>query len=250
MKLLATFHQAILDNDASSITPALKKHPRLSAAQQFAIYSDGYRIRLREALQADYPALLDYLGETEFNALANRYIEQTPPTSYSLDAYPYPFAAFVSTSHGDIFAHDLATLESTIAEVFYMPDSEPLRPDALSGLSPETFAETKLKLRTASQLLAFNHPASNYLTAQRTNGNPAKPNAAKSWLLIYRHRNEVQRLPLTELSHALLEQLAQDLTIGAALDTIATRYPDQMDKIVANLNPWFAQWLAEGVFRN
>ena len=67
---LTTFHQAILTNDATAVLPALKPHPRLSGAQQFAIYSEGYRIRLVAAIASDYPLTRALLGEKKFDAAA------------------------------------------------------------------------------------------------------------------------------------------------------------------------------------
>jgi len=163
MKLLADFHQAILANDSTKIISTLKAHPRLSPEQQFAIYADGYRIRLIQAIRSDYPALIDFLGEQKFDALALQYIEKNPPQSYNLDFYPHKFAEFISNNSDDIFAKELAILEGAIAEVFMLPDSNPLSPETFSNLSTEKFGDKKLQLRTASRLLEFSTNVNEWL---------------------------------------------------------------------------------------
>ncbi len=167
MKLYSDFHKAILENDAAKITPAFKAHSRLTGIQQFAIYSEGYRIRLKQAIRSDYPILLKLLGDSAFDALAGAYIEQIPPTSYNLDFYPHKFAVFVGERLNEVFASELATLEATIAEVFMLPDSEPFSLDKFSKIVPENFGNMVFNLRAACRLLQFSYPVSEWLSDAR-----------------------------------------------------------------------------------
>ncbi len=249
MKLLEEFHSAILMGDGTEILSAIKPHPRLSPAQQFAIYAGGYRVRLIAAIRSDYPALLEYLGDSGFDALALAFIEKNPPTSYNLDFYPHKFAEFVQENSEDIFAKDLARLEGTIAEVFMLPDSEPLAANTLQQLSPEEFGGLKLRLRTAARLLTFSTNVHDWLTQQRSENQNHKPEARDpSHLLIYRHNNEVQRLPLSAAAFALLQQLEAGKTVATAIDNVENANPEYMDEIASNLQSWFAQWLSDGFF--
>lgn len=248
MKLLADFHAAILENNAAKIASALKPHPRLSPEQQFAIYADGYRIRLLQAIRSDYPELIAYLGENIFDKLASGYIEKNPPTSYNLDFYPHKFASFISQNSSDVFVMELAILESAIAEVFMLPDSDALAADALTKLSPEELGETRLNLRTASHLLKFSTNANEWLTAERS-GNSIEPKTTENFLLIYRHNNEVHRLPLSQAAYLLLAELLQGNTLNQALESIAAQSPELLQTIAENLQIWFAEWVGNGVFR-
>lgn len=249
MKLLSDFHTAILKNDGSDIFSALTPHPRLSPAQQFAIYSSGYRIRLIAAIKSDYPALLQVIGGEEFDKLALQYIEQTPPTSYNLDIYPHDFAKFVRTQCDDIFVKELATLEAVIAKVFMLPDSKPLPADKLIGLTPEDFAEIKLQLRTACQLLQLATNANDWLTHWKTTDNTNYELLTTDYyLLIYRHNNEVKRLELSAPAFALLSKLNDGFSVGEALDMVINETPYFMPEIASNLQIWFAEWVQNGVF--
>ena len=58
----------------SSILPAIVNSPRLDATSRLDIYANGYRLRLIEVLDADYPALRSLAGDDLFEQLATAYI--------------------------------------------------------------------------------------------------------------------------------------------------------------------------------
>ena len=256
MKLLADFHQAILTDDGAKIAHAIKPHSRLSPEEQFAIYSNGYRIRLLAAIRSDYPALTYYLGDKKFDNAALQYIEKNPPTSYNLDFYPHKFAEFYNACHpreggdlNDIFATELAILEATIAEVFMLSDSQPLAADALSKLTPEEFGDKKLQLRTASRMLKFFTNANDYLTSQRENKS-LNPNAQSQFILIYRHNNEVHRYELSNAEFLLLQQLLLDNTILQSLEKVTNEHEELAETITTSIQRWFQEWLNSSIFQN
>ena len=245
---LAIFHRAILANDASAVLPALKPHPRLSGAQQFAIYSEGYRMRLVAAIASDYPHTRDLLGGDVFDQYAGEYCETIPPTSYNLDFYPHPFGAWLADHSDDIFTGELARLEAGIAVVFMLPDSVPLAADSFTQLSPDAFGAQALKMRTAMQLMACDYPTNDWVRATRAGENPPRPEPQKTYVLLVRHHNEVQRIALDEAGYALLQALARGLTVEQALDAVIAEDGERLPAIAANLQAWFSVWIANGVF--
>lgn len=247
--LLKTFQDAVLSGEHAAILPAIKPHPRLSATQQFAIYSEGYRLRLLAAIRSDYPALIALIGNETFDVAAQQYIEATPSKSYTLDIYPHGFAGFFAKHSNDMFAAELALLEQAIAEVFTAPDSDVLAPDALAGVSMDVFAGMKLPLRDASKLLQFEYPVNDWLVAQRAGQNPAKSDATQTWLLVYRHHNEVKRLSMSHMEYLMLEKLDAGLDVGEALDSVAAGNPINAGDMKTNLQNWFANWMQSGVFK-
>jgi len=247
MTLLTDFHKALLVNDGAKIALALKPHPRLSPEQQFAIYADGYRIRLVAAIRSDYPASLDYLGEQKFDALALQYIEQNPPKSYNLDFYPHKFAEFVAENFEDVFAIELAILEGAIAEVFMLPDSEPLAPNALTNLSTEEFGEKKLQLRTASRLLQFYTNVNEWLNVQRA-GDKLQPEFITNFLWIYRHNNEVQRYELSQAEFLMLQQFSLGNTITETLEKVTGEHEELTEIVAENLQQYFQKWVSKEFF--
>ena len=77
--LQSQFQQGVLGaSKAPEILTALKQPPRIDAHEAFAVYRDGYRLRLAEFLSHDYPALRRFLGDAAFGALVEAYIEDKP----------------------------------------------------------------------------------------------------------------------------------------------------------------------------
>ncbi|MBV8938401.1 MAG: putative DNA-binding domain-containing protein [Alphaproteobacteria bacterium] len=246
--LLETFHDGILADDAAATLPHLRVNPRLPREAQLRVYSEGYRVRLIQAVRTDYPAFAEILGEASFQALALDYIAAHPPAHFNLDRYPHGFAAYAQTRVPP-FAAELARLEGAIAEAFMAEAGAPLPPAALAGLSPEAFGALRLPLRGGVRLLAFAYPVHAWLEAQREGKSAAanmeeKPN----WLCVHRHRNEIRRTPLAAPAFALLMQLGQGLSVAEALDEVLAQQPDAAADIAAGLQSWFAEWMALGVF--
>jgi len=244
-RLLDEFHTAILTGDTTSAAESIKKNTRIAPEEQLAIFIEGYRIRLTQAIRSDYPALLALLGDKIFDALALQYIKNHPPMGFNLDRYPHEFAAFMHDNRDDGFAAEIAALEGMIAEVFMMEESTPLTPSALTGLTPEDFGNLVLKPRNASRLLAFDYPVDDWLAAQRAGNIPSRPEKGATFLYVYRHQNNVQRVALTEAAYSLLGRLFNGLSVGEALDV-----PAHTESIAANLQLWFAEWMEKGFFRS
>lgn len=249
-KLMDTFHSALLTKDGSAAADTLRTNPRIAPQKQMAIYIEGYRLRLIQAIRSDYPTLLALLGEQDFDALALRFIEDNPPRHFNLDRYPHAFAAFVKVHGGDAFAADMAALEAAIAQTFMLEDSPPLTPEMLRGISPETFGSTVLALRTASCLLAMEHDAEACLLAVR-DGKPAMRSPVSAcYLMLVRHHNEVQRHALSYAEFLMLQTLRRGLPVGKALEALAEAHPDYLPEIAGQLQPWFTRWTEHGFFQS
>ena len=247
--LLETFQDSILARDDSKVLADIRVNPRLSPAQQMAIYTEGYRLRLLAAVRSDYPALLAYLGEAAFDAAVLAYIEATPSTFYNLDKYPHAFAPFFAAHTKEPFAAELAALEAAIAEIFIAPESPALESATLKGITAEAFGELVLVPRAASRLLAFAHPVSGWLNEQRKSSlPPPAPSPQTEYIFAYRHQNEVCREPLSQPAYLLLEELAKGAPVGQALENVINAHPQHMDAIAGSLQLWFSYWVSLGFF--
>ncbi len=240
--ILERFHGAILDNDSAAAEPDIKKGGRMS------IYIEGYRIRLLQAIRNDYPGLLGLLGDERFDKLALAFIEAKPPESFNLDRYPHVFAHYLT---GGLigFEYEIAMLESMIARVFMEDESVPLSSSAMEGLTSEAFGDIVLKPRTASRLVAFEYPVSQWFDVERAGSKPEIPSPNKSYLYIYRHRNNVQRFSLSEAAFLFLTQLFSGSAIGNSLEHVLAAHPQYEQEIITNIQLWFPEWLKKGFFR-
>lgn len=243
---LQALHDAMVHKQPDAIMPLIKpaRHNELSPQERLAVYADGYDIRLIDATLADYPALAHYMGEDECRAAIAAFVEVTPSTYWDLNRYPVAFADFLKRHSPDKSAHALADLECAIAEVFWLPESKPLTPDALAGLSEEAFGNQTFQLRTAAKLLKLDYAANEYLTAFRAEEHPKELAEKPEHLLVIRLDNEVKREVLEPMEHDLLHTLSSGQPFNEALNQIA----DQ-EALAITLPHYIARWLQSGFFR-
>jgi hypothetical protein len=262
--LQAWMHGAItqprgLMASAEEVEALVLPSARQTARERLAIYHQAYFARLLEVLREVFPVLLIALERETFDALALAYLEQHPPTAYSLNRLADQFVDFLRATRPPRedanapdwadFMIDVARLETTIEEVFDGPGSEgaaPLDASALAALSSEDVGAQRLQLAPSVRLLASDFPLHDYYTAARRAESPPLPAPSPSWQVIYRRDFVVRRLPLTAPAFALLSALAQQQSLSLALEAaLALSSPADL---APQLPAWFQQWSAEGLF--
>lgn len=240
---LRALHNATVNHQPEEVLPLVNpaRADEISACERIAIYTNGYTQRLADAVRADYPALVHWMGANIEKALAD-FVRSTPSTHWDLNRYPIGFAAFVEQSGAAAQTCALAALESAITEIFWAPDSEAVDAQALASLPEDAFAQLRFRLRTAAKLLRLTHNANAYLTAFRQGQAPASMEQQTEYLLVLRVENEVQRLMLEPEEFALLEHLTSGITFDDAL----ARMPEP-EMLAAKLPEYMARWLQWGV---
>lgn len=246
--LLGELQDAILSGDTRHAALAYRDKRDFPATQQLSVYADGYRIRLCKTVEADFPALLFYLGEARLRPLIGQFVETTPSRYWNLDRYPLSFADFIAAHASDPFATELARLENAIAEVYLGPESEPLSAHSLAAQA-EDLAALRLLPRRASALLANDFPVNDYLSRFRAGEAPQPPAAQPCYLAVYRHNNEVKRLEMEREEFLLLQSLAGGKALGEALEEDSLFDPAALETIVPKLSLWFQRWVENGVLR-
>ena len=194
--------------------------------------------------------MLYALGKSEFNRLVQSFIESAPSRHFNIDKYPVAFGEFVARSADLTFLKELARLESAIHAVYQEEETPAIARDWIEKQTPESLAGSMFLPRTASRLLAFTYPVNEYLTAFRAGENPAPPAPAASFLMVYRHKHQVQRLPLAEAEYALLEILAAGKTLDEALEDERFAPYITSESISGDLSGWFGRWVQEGCLRH
>jgi len=211
-----------------------------STRARLDVYADGYAIRLIDAVTADYPATMHYMGAEAFANAAALYVQRTPSAQWDLNLYSIGFAAQLEDAAGA-----LASVESAIAECFWLAESGALPPSALADISPENLAEKTLCLRKASRLLKLDYAANAYLSAFRAEV-PAVMEKQMEFLCVVRHRNEVQRHVLDAAEYGLLRALQDGLCFGEALEKIAGE--TDAGWLAEKLPGYMERWLTDGFF--
>ena len=241
---LTSLQTAILNKTPETVIDLLgRKTPSL--ARRLDAYIDGYRIRLQKTVASDYPATKHYLGGDIFDALVSDYVEQAHSTSYTIDRYPWGFADYLGVHANNPAASAIALLESTISEVFWLPDSKPFVPAA--DFSMEQLMDLTLRHRTASKLLHLDYGTEAYLAAFRDE-QAADIVKQDTFLFIVRHENHVRRHRLSR-AQALLFQTLSGKPFAEALEQVMTNHPEHAEDIQTELGNWLGKWIQEGFFR-
>lgn len=141
-ELQAMFQAGVLagHEDGAPVLDCVKNSRRTDRTTLFGVYVNAYRARLAEFLVADYPGLRALLGEEEFDALAQDYIDAEPSRRRNARWYTTRLPDFLRRSEtwrDNARAIDLALFERALTDAFDAPDTPALRLDALGGFAPE-----------------------------------------------------------------------------------------------------------------
>jgi len=238
---------------------------RLSSADRLRVYGNAYFARLLECLRAEFPAMVQVLGEDAFDGLTYGYLLEYTSPSYTLSRLaaelPNHLAQTRPPREADIedntpdfadFLIDLATLERTYSEVFDGPGPEQtptLRPADLEGLSVEQFAESRIVLHDCVRLLELRFPVHEYATAVRHGQEPDFPKARLTHLVVTRRDYLVRRFEVSPIQFALLAALIQRSTVGEALLAIQPHDAVEIGQLATDLRKWFLEWTAAPLFQ-
>ncbi|MEQ8789063.1 MAG: DNA-binding domain-containing protein [Pirellulaceae bacterium] len=238
-----------------------------TSVERLSVYAGAYYARLLSCLRDSFPTLVIALDEDLFDRFAFGYLQRYPSRSYTLGRLADRFLAYLEEtrptsiddgSRDDLefarwqqFVIDLARLEWTIDQVFDGPGNEsdpPLSAQAMSNLSPEAWQQARLQTAPCLRLLSFRFPVNDYFTAVREGEHPPRPEPEETFLALTRRDYIVRRHPLSRPQFVLLDALAERRTIGESI-ALAAHECDDLERLAADLQSWFANWTAAGFFQ-
>lgn len=187
--LQGRFARYILDGDADALAADLVAGARGNLVRRMAVYRDGYRLRLLEALRTTYPALHEFLGDEQFDALCTDYLRARPSAHPSLRWYGHDLGAFLA-GHTVAGAHpvlaELAAFEWALSLVFDAADAPALVFADLARIPGEDWPGLRFRLHPALQVLEMHTNAALIRRARDEGEAPPEPAALEqpvSWLL-------------------------------------------------------------------
>lgn len=97
---------------------------KVSAQQRLAVYYDAYRLRLLEALDANYPVLHTWIGDEEFEQLGLAYLDAHPSRHFSIRYFGHRLPEFLTTEPycDRRYLSEMAALEWALSEAFDAAD--------------------------------------------------------------------------------------------------------------------------------
>jgi hypothetical protein len=137
------FQSYLLGGEAAAIERHVVGTQKVPVATRLEIYGDGYRSRLIEALEANFPVLSELLGEEDFTTLGGAYVRSHDSPFFSIRYYGNELADFLATDPayaGAPVLAELARWEWAMSEVFDAADADPIGTETLAGVVPQEWA--------------------------------------------------------------------------------------------------------------
>jgi hypothetical protein len=201
-------------------------------------------------------SLLVLLGEERFDAMARGYLEGCPPESYSLRDLGDRLAAHLASDAAyaqDPLLAELARLEWCFVDAFDAPEAPPLDPSSLTSAREEDWPRARVDLHPSVQRIALGFASHDYRAAARrfhsgeTTEAPARPEATRVPLVVYRGPEKLHYLDLEPAAFALLDALGRGVPLEEACE-LAAREAGAADAsaLEPQVGAWFQHWTSLG----
>jgi len=235
----------------SALHGSLLGSPTLSVEQGLQIYHHAYRARLLDVLREDFPAVHYWLGDEQFDQLANAYLKANPSCHFSLRWLGERFADFIQHylhSEQTLALVELARLEWSFTLAFDSPDGEPLSLQQMASLAPGEWPGLQVQLLPCVQSfqLSYNSLAL-WQAAKAEAAFPASERLTPPMLcLIWRFERVSHYRSLHPAEAAALLGMCIEGWNFAQLCEHLAEHGESAPAIAAG---WLKQWLSEGLLR-
>ena len=216
--------------DDRTIAAAIVDAPPLPTLARLRIYRNAYRVRLIDCLGETYPILHAVLGDEDFAAVGEAFVEAHSSVHRSIRWYGGELSDFLKQrppfDAQPIFA-ELATLEWTLAEVFDAADAVALPRSALAAVDPSAWSGLVFEFHPSLRRLQFEWNTGAVWQAM-TRGEdpppPARADAPAPWLL-WRHNLQNYFRSMAADEAAALDAALRGATFGDICESLADRLP-------------------------
>ena len=227
---------------------------RLSPAEQLEIYREQFWLRHTSSLVEDFPGLGGILGQADWERLAEQYLREVVPTSFTLRDLGNELPAVIERAawlpHRELCL-DMARLELAYIEVFDAEDSAPLAPEQLASVPENRLGDARLVIAPSVRLLSVHYPVADLRRKLRADGEEpvAIPERAPQNLVVYRRDRSLWDMPLPGVAFAFLRALEQGLSLSAAA-THAAPTPELEAELAEGIGGWLQEWTTKGLIRD
>jgi len=229
---------------------------RLSPAEQLEIYREQFWLRHTSSLVEDFPGLCGILGQTEWERLAELYLVEVAPDSYTLrdlgSRLPQVIERAGWLSH-QALCLDMARLELAYIEVFDALDVPPLAPERLGQIPEESFGDARLIVSPAVRLLSLTYPVADLRrrlraaeAAENDDESVAIPEPSPLDLVVYRRDRRLWDMPLSTVAFSFFAGLCARQSLGVAAERAATS-PAAEAELAQNIGSWLQEWTSKGL---
>jgi len=224
---------------------------RLSPAEQLEIYREQFWLRHTSSLVEDFPGLGGILGQADWEKLAEQYLRELPPTSYTLRDLGSRLPELIERASWlphQALCLDMARLELAYIEVFDARDTPPLAPERLAAIPEQSLGAARLVIAPPVRLLQLRYPVADLRRQLRADSDAAPPIPDESplELVVYRRELGLWDMPVSLVAFAFLSGLAAGKPLGAAAEMAATT-PEAESELAQHIGAWLAEWTTKGL---
>lgn len=200
--LQLSFQAHVLHGDQGMIAQ-ISHNVLPSPESRLAIYANGYRLRLLEALSTDFPALHTLAGDDFFELIGRRYIEDHPSSHYSIRYFGRHLSSFLAETEPFSVTpvlSEMARLEWALTLAFDAADDPVLDESAVAALPREAWSTMRLRFHASVQRHEFQWNAPELWTAidQQQAAEPPQAYAQPRAWLIWRREFQNYFRPLDD----------------------------------------------------
>lgn len=155
LQRLQSDFQSFLSSGNENILARVTGTAKVSALQRLAIYYDAYRLRLLEALDANYPVLHAWVGDEEFEQLGLAYLDAHPSRHFSIRYFGHLLPVFLGTEvyRDRPYLGEMAALEWALSEVFDAADDELIKIEDIVAIAPASWPTMRFQLHPSLRRL-------------------------------------------------------------------------------------------------
>lgn len=248
----------------------VKPNDRLTSVERLEIYNRVYWFRLLSSLADDFPGLRAVIGQEQFDQVLLGYLTDLPSKSFTLrdlgsrlEGWLRDHPEFISSN--ERMALDMVRLEWADIEAFDAAEFPVLTQAELGALGEDPVFhlqpylnlldlaypvdELLLKVREteepetdiSSNVVIMEHRSSNHPQLEL-------PKGKKVLLAVHRQDNIVYFKRLKPEGFALLRAMQQGQSLSQAIETSVNWSGKELERVMAQLHDWFANWSELGWF--
>ena len=234
----------------TDILRAVVDGPRLDAKGRLDVYANGYRSRLIEILDADYPALHALAGDDLFDHLARAYIAAHPSVFPNARWFGFHLAGFLANDAAftsqPVLA-EMAKFEWAMSLAFDSADDPVLDIAELASLPGEAWSTLGFGLHRSLQRveLAWNVPVFWSAVTREEDPPTLEQSPEPSPWIVWRRELTTYFRSLDADEAATLDLIARDGSFADMCDVLCDWHePDAVPAIAMTL---LKRWIAEGL---
>lgn len=244
-KLQADFQAYINDNEkGASFKKCIVNDKKVGVTKRLSIYSDGYRLRIIEALTNAYPDLQAYLGDDLFDSTARAYIEQYRSTYRNMRWVGDQMREHLNNHLPQYpLAAELAEFEWALGLAFDAEDAPVLTIQDLAAIPPETWGDLHFQFHPSVQVLDLQWNAVNVWQALEGEETPPKPLKINEPCLVWRSDLNSHYRALDMSEYLAIQQMIAGASFG---DLCESLYATMEDAATQQAAQYLAGWLEAG----